>query len=576
MSGKIVSLAGVCVLLAGVAVLAAEGGAAGDKVELRGAWVWGRSCSDQDKADKMLARAERMNLNTLYFLSFYDGATVCHQSEMVPMNRRVAEGFDPLAYVLERARAKNMEVHVWFVNGESSGGPIFRENPQWRAMNLVGKRIDWFDFCQPAVRQWQAQLMTEVLENYNVDGVHFDYIRFPRQDVCTCPVCRRQAAAEGIQIGELVYPALPAWGYYEGNPVVKPTTARVLAAFDDGVPAVAVNPIGGGEVILFNWHADRNTPKAIHTAMRRALVRLGATMGKGVCVLDSDVNAERYGSGPYYAGVDLVEALGFRAERVEDDGLADLPTAAVVLLPKHYMMTQRQAAQLLAHVRAGGGAMFLDAPVYAMETEVARELLGFRRVGEYFSGDRLLLPTAAKDNFVPIYRGRRKISRQSERAKGEKWIQWREDQITRLVADVSRRAGRQVTAAVFCTPDGAEAVLQDWPRWLHEGLLDYAVPMAYVESADELKGMLAWWKILDPALTRIVPGIGATRIIRDSPAAEAAELIARQIDLCRQAGARGFVLYNLEGIDDETAAALGRDAITGNPRPYRPPPRILR
>ena len=443
-------------------------------------------------------------------------------------------------------------------------------------MDMAGERIDWFDLCQSAVRQWQAALMTEVLENYNVDGVHFDYIRFPRQNVCTCPTCRRQAAADGITIGELVYPALPAWGVFEGNPLVRPTTARVLAAFDDGVPAVAVNRLGRGEVILFNWHADRNTPKAIDTAMRRALVRLGAAQGKTVWVLDSAVNAERYGRGPYHDGADLVEALGFQPERVEDDGLADLPTAAVVLLPKHYMMTQRQAGQLLAHVRAGGGVMFLDAPVFAMETKVARELLGFRRVGEYFSGDRLLLATAAKDNFVPADRSRREIHRHSERAKAEKWIQWRKDQITRLVADVSRRAGRLVTAAVFCTPDGAEAVLQDWPRWLGGGLLDYAVPMAYVESVDELKGMLAWWKTLDPALARIVPGIGAARIADDRPPAEAAELIARQLDFCREAGARGFVLYNLEGIDDETAALLGREVITGKARPYRPPARALR
>ena len=567
---RIIWVTGVCVLLAVIAT------AAGGEVELRGAWVWGRSCGTPDKADKLLARAERMNLNALYFLSFYDGATVCHQSEMVPMNRRVAEGFDPLAYVLERARAKNMEVHVWFVNGESTGGTIFRENPQWRAMDMAGQRIDWFDLCQPAVRKWQAALMTEVLENYNVDGVHFDYIRFPRQDVCTCPTCRRNAAAEGITIGELIYPALPAWGVFEGNPVTRPSTAKVLATFDDVVPAVAVNRLGGGEVILFNWHADRNTPKAIHTAMQRALARLGATMGKGVWVLDSDVNAERYGRGPYYEGVDLVEALGFRSERVEDDGLADLPAGAVVLLSKHYMMTEGQATRLLAHVRAGGGVMFVDAPVFAMASNAVRELLGFRRVGEYFSGDRLLLATAAKDNFVPVYRGRRKISRQSERTKGEKWIQWRKDQITSLVADVSRRAGAQVTAAVYSTPQGAEAILQDWPRWLREGLLDYAVPMSYVGSADELKGMLAWWKTLDPALTRIVPGIGAARIIRDAPADEATEIIAQQIDLCRQAGARGFVLFNLEGIDDKTAKALGRDVLAGKARAYRPPPRGLR
>jgi len=345
-----------------------HGGAAGaEKVELRGAWVHASRCADRPSADRMLDLAVKANVNTLYLLVFHDRATAWYRSDIVPTNAGVAKGFDPLGHIVAGAKKRGIEVHAWFVNGPRvKGSKIIEEHPDWLAVDLSGRAVDWFDLCNPQVRAWQTRLMAEVARRYAVRGVHFDYIRFNGTSVGASEAARRQARTDGVDLAPLIRPRLPAFGSFRGNPLAEPTTAKVLAEFDDGVPAVALNPLGSGEVVLFNWHAQRDTPRAIHEAMRAALLRLGARAGGDVRVLDSDENAKKYGRRSFAAGCEWVRSLGFRPRRLRDADLAKLPGTAVVLMPNVYLLTDEQAGALLRHVQAGGGAVFVDGPVYAL------------------------------------------------------------------------------------------------------------------------------------------------------------------------------------------------------------------
>ena len=52
--------------------------------------------------------------------------------------------------------------------------------------------------ARPEVRRYEAALMKEVCDNYDVAGVHFDYVRIG-DGVCFCPHCRRNLKRlEGI------------------------------------------------------------------------------------------------------------------------------------------------------------------------------------------------------------------------------------------------------------------------------------------------------------------------------------------------------------------------------------------
>ncbi len=532
-----------------------------ETLTLRGAWVWGTTCKDRASADRILDRAESMNLNALYVLVFYWGATACYQSAYVPTNPSVEAGFDPLAYLVEEGRERGIDIHAWFVNGKSTrSSEVFKQHPAWMAMDLMGQRVEWFDLCRPDVRNWQTEVMLEVLNNYDIAGLHFDYIRFNGKDISVDPTVVAQAERDaGIDIGTLTYPELPAYGHFRGNPLTQPTTAQVMAYFGDQTPAVSVNPLGAGEVILFNWHADMNTPRAIHEAMRRALIRLGAS--SRILLLDSDINAVKYTHRFYQDARNWLSSLGFAPVKVTDNSILSLAGTTPVVLPKHYLMTDAQARALLTFVRNGGGALFIDGPVYAMRNSAAaQQLLGFKRSGSYFNEERLLLPMDREDNLVP--HSPKMISIASERDKHRTWDQWRKDQISELVVQVSRasrraRPDRAVTAAVFRSEAAANGVLQDWPRWIREGLLHYAIPMCYVETAEALDEAFDWWKTVDPDLRHIVPGISLYKTDGGRPPADHAEQIRQQVEVCRMQGARGVVMFSLEHITDAAAALVG-------------------
>jgi len=150
--------------------------------------------------------------------------------------------------------------------------------------------------------------------------------------------------------------------------------------------------------------------------------------------------------------------------------------------------------------------------------------------------------------------------------------------VTRLVESVHRRAREirpdaLVTAAVFYNEGGAENVLQDWPRWVREGLCDYVVPMSYVKTPQALDEAFAWWRSIDPGLARIIPAVGAWQLEPEGSPAERAHAIREQVEVCRRQGAHGVVMFVLKGIDDSTADVLGPTAFPGKAVPYRPPAR---
>jgi uncharacterized lipoprotein YddW (UPF0748 family) len=61
------------------------------------------------------------------------------------------------------------------------------------AVAFDGTRSDrWLSPSVPANRQLEIDAMVEIATNYDVDGVHFDYIRYQSSDYCFSPESRRQ------------------------------------------------------------------------------------------------------------------------------------------------------------------------------------------------------------------------------------------------------------------------------------------------------------------------------------------------------------------------------------------------
>lgn len=124
------------------------------------------------------------------------------------------------------------------------------------------------------------------------------------------------------------------------------------------------------------------------------------------------------------------------------------------------------------------------------------------------------------------------------------YLQFRRDNITRLVAAVSEQARNvrpdiQISAAVFPYWTSArDDVGQDWRLWAQRGYLDFVCPMQYTESASlfdsETKRSVRWLG----GKTLLRPGIGATLGL-------APDGTLRQVLAARRL-ADGFVLFNYD------------------------------
>ncbi len=91
---------------------------------------------------------------------------------------------DPLAEVVAEARRVGLEVIPWFEFGfaasfSQDGGHIIRRYPEWAAIGTDGKLVvkngfDWMNGLHPGPQGLMLDMMQEVLDTYDVDGVQGD------------------------------------------------------------------------------------------------------------------------------------------------------------------------------------------------------------------------------------------------------------------------------------------------------------------------------------------------------------------------------------------------------------------
>ena len=121
-------------------------------------------------------------------------------------------------------------------------------------------------------------------------------------------------------------------------------------------------------------------------------------------------------------------------------------------------------------------------------------------------------------------------------------------QVTTFVESVRKRLRvarpeALLTAAVLADhPSCVTSVGQDWPAWIDADLVDYAVPMNYVEKRARYAALVAKQGSVKTRARRIIGGIGVTANESKLSAAQVVE----QINLARQAGFAGVALFDLD------------------------------
>lgn len=160
-----------------------------------GVWITNIDSDVMFSEENIISGIRRINdlgFNTIYPVVWNDGYTL-HPSEK--MEEYFGAGFnqdtvfksigiDPLALIVREAKKHELRVIPWFEFGFSSsynqdGGHILEKYPQWAAKDSSGNLLkkngfDWMNAIHPDVQQFITELVIEVVQKYDVDGIQGD------------------------------------------------------------------------------------------------------------------------------------------------------------------------------------------------------------------------------------------------------------------------------------------------------------------------------------------------------------------------------------------------------------------
>ena len=155
-------------------------------------YMQGRSEEDFRKAVReMLADAQAESVNTIYFHVRPNGDAY-YASELFPKGEFLDGDYDPLAIVIDEAHKTGISVHAWI-------NPLRLQTNE--KMEKVPERFivkKWINAGEPYVKnvngRWfldpsydeTVELITEsvseIIDNYSVDGIHIDDYFYPTTD----------------------------------------------------------------------------------------------------------------------------------------------------------------------------------------------------------------------------------------------------------------------------------------------------------------------------------------------------------------------------------------------------------
>jgi len=140
-------------------------------------------------------------INTVFVETVNAGYPI-YPSDVAPQQNPLTRSWDPLDAAVDLGKVYGIKVHAWvwlFAAGNtehnhlvgqpaSYPGPLLSAHPDWAGLdnqgNLVlpGKTKPFLDPANPEVRRYLFDLLDEIATRYDVDGIQFDYVRYPFQD----------------------------------------------------------------------------------------------------------------------------------------------------------------------------------------------------------------------------------------------------------------------------------------------------------------------------------------------------------------------------------------------------------
>jgi len=172
------------------------------KHEVRAVWLttlnsldWpGVKATNSESAERqkrqlttILDNLSKANVNTILLQTRVRGTTI-YPSEIEPFDPCLtgtagrSPGYDPLQFAIDECHKRGMELHAWVVAipvGKWNGPGCKRLRDRYSS--LIRKIGDegYMNPEQTQTGDYIARICGEIVDKYDVDGIHLDYIRYP-------------------------------------------------------------------------------------------------------------------------------------------------------------------------------------------------------------------------------------------------------------------------------------------------------------------------------------------------------------------------------------------------------------
>lgn len=171
--------------------------------EMRGIWIatvrnidWPSRDTVSPAAQRaelidIMDRAKAAKLNAIFF-QVRPAADALYKSELEPWStslsgrQGVDPGYDPLAFAIEQAHARGMELHAW-LNPFRAGRDAKDTNRlalthKWNTarhiVRVYGDQL-WLDPGEPEAMEHSMRVVNDIVRRYDIDGIHVDDYFYP-------------------------------------------------------------------------------------------------------------------------------------------------------------------------------------------------------------------------------------------------------------------------------------------------------------------------------------------------------------------------------------------------------------
>ena len=162
--------------------------------QVRAVWVARFHYHFPDDIRTIVRNCAEMGCNTIYWQVRGNGTTM-YPSRYEPWSAEYGyrdPGFDPLRIAVEEAHRHGLRIEAWINVMPGWRGPkapppanqLWHAHPDWFLHDAKGQRQPLvaqyviLNPCLPQVREYITNVVDEVAANYDVDGIHLDYVRY--------------------------------------------------------------------------------------------------------------------------------------------------------------------------------------------------------------------------------------------------------------------------------------------------------------------------------------------------------------------------------------------------------------